>query len=267
MDNEMVKITENNGVQTVSGRELHRTLGIETPYTMWFTRMCEYGFKEVEDFLTNLSESTGGRPQTDHIIKLDMAKEICMIQRTPIGRQIRQYFIEAEKQRNSLQKTDSYRIEDPAERAKRWIEEYEEKKALESQVVAQEEHIKNLQPKANYYDIVMNSPSLISTTTIAKQYGWSATKLNKFLNSIGIQYKMGDRWHLYQQYADKGYTGPKTHLHPANDGTMHTAEHTYWTQAGRKFIYDQLKEHGILPQNERFNPVQIFELPDYVLGS
>lgn len=269
MTSELIKITENDGVQTVSGRELHEVLQIRTAYKDWFPRMCEYGFVEGEDFcsiLSDRSDGLPGKPRTDHIINLDMAKEICMIQRTEIGRKIRQYFIQAEKQLRSLQNQDSYRIEDPAERAKRWIEEYEEKKALKSQVVAQEEHIKTLQPKANYYDIVMNSPSLISTTTIAKQYGWSATKLNKFLNSIGIQYKMGDKWYLYQQYADKGYTGPKTHLHPATDGTMHTAEHTYWTQAGRKFIYDVLKEHGILPQNERFKPAQIFELPNYVLG-
>lgn len=157
-------------------------------------------------------------------------------------------------------KVDSYQIEDPAERARRWIEEYQEKKVLESQVAV-------LQPKASYYDIVLNSPSLISTTTIAKQYGWSATKLNKFLNNLGIQYKLGNSWVLYQQFADFGYTGPKIHLHPAPDGTMHTSNHTYWTEKGRQFIYEVLKEHGILPQNERSTVCPIFELPDYIGGT
>ena len=259
---DLIKITENDGAQAVSGRELHRVLGIETPYTMWFNRMCEYGFTESDDFITNLSESTGGRPQTDHIIKLDMAKEICMIQRTDIGRKIRQYFILAEKQLMALKTcNDSYMIEDPIKRASRWIEEQqahqEEIKALESKVAVKDQQIAELQPKASYYDIVLNSPDLLSVSEIAKDYGWSATKMNKFLNNLGIQYKLGDIWLLYQKYAEQGYTSTKTHAHPAPDGHIHTSVHTYWTQKGRLFIYDKLKACGILP---------VCELPDYEFG-
>lgn len=262
--NDLIKITENDGVQTVSGRELHRTLGIDSNYTTWFNRMCEYGFVDGEDFFPFLEESTGGRPQTDHIIKLDMAKEICMIQRTEIGRKIRQYFIQAEKQLRSLQNPDSYTIEDPIKRANRWIEEQQahlaEVKALESQVAVKDQQIAELQPKASYYDVVINSPDLISTTAIAKDYGWSAYQMNKFLNNLGIQYKLGDIWLLYQKYAEQGYTNTKTHAYPASDGAIHTTVHTYWTQKGRLFIYDTLKSHGILPVMEQ--PKQI-ELPDY----
>lgn len=90
---ELVKVTTNeNQEQVVSGRELHKRLGVKTPYDKWFPRMCEYGFEDEKDFSTFLSESTGGRPSTDHILKLDMAKEIAMIQRTEIGKNIRQYF-------------------------------------------------------------------------------------------------------------------------------------------------------------------------------
>lgn len=265
--NELIKITENDGVQTVSGRELHEVLQIRTAYKDWFPRMCEYGFAEGEDFCSILSESSGGRPQTDHIIKLDMAKEICMIQRTPIGRQIRQYFIEVEKKLRNLQAPDSYMIDDPIQRANRWIQEQQahlaEVKALESQVAVKEQQIAELQPKASYYDIVINSPDLISTTAIAKDYGWSAYQMNKFLNNLGIQYKLGDIWLLYQKYAEQGYTNTKTHAYPASDGNIHTTVHTYWTQKGRLFIYDTLKSHGILPVMER--PKQI-ELPDYDIG-
>lgn len=258
MTSELIKITENNGVQTVSGRELHKALGIETDYPHWFPRMCEYGFVDGEDFQTFLSESTGGRPATDHIIKLDMAKEICMIQRTPIGRQIRQYFIEAEKKLRNLPAPDSYMIDDPIERANRWIQEQQahhvEVKALESEVAVKDQQLAELQPKASYYDIVLSSPNLLSVSEIAKDYGWSATKLNKFLHSLGIQYKLGNIWLLYQKYAELGYTSTKTHAHPAPDGSIHTSVHTYWTQKGRLFVYEKLKSCGILP---------ICELPDY----
>lgn len=105
--NELIKIHSFNygDVPTVSGRELHKALEIETPYHKWFPRMCEYGFVDKEDFWTILSESTGGRPSTDHLLTIDTAKEICMLQRTEIGRTIRKYFIETEKQYK--QKSDS----------------------------------------------------------------------------------------------------------------------------------------------------------------
>lgn len=98
--NELIKINSigYGDVPTVSGRELHEALEVETRYNDWFARMCEYGFVEGEDFYSFLSKSTGGRPRVDHLLTIDTAKEICMIQRTEIGRTIRRYFIENEKQ-------------------------------------------------------------------------------------------------------------------------------------------------------------------------
>ena len=102
---ELIKITTNeNGEQLVSGRELHEFLEVGTPYDKWFPRMCEYGFSEGTDFSTFLSESTGGRPKTNHAMTLDMAKEISMIQRTEKGKQARQYFIQVEKEYKEIQK-------------------------------------------------------------------------------------------------------------------------------------------------------------------
>src|SRR5699024_4309125 len=92
--------SENNDI-IVSGRDLHEFLKITTPYTMWFKRMVEYGFTEGADFITKMLESVGGRPGVDHHIKLDMAKEISMLQRNEKGKQARQYFIEVEKKWNS----------------------------------------------------------------------------------------------------------------------------------------------------------------------
>lgn len=98
MNNELIKVTkDDNGNSVVSGRDLHDFLEVGTPYDKWFPRMCEYGFSEEIDFSTFLSESTGGRPRTDHALTLDMAKEISMIQRTEKGKQARRYFIEVEK--------------------------------------------------------------------------------------------------------------------------------------------------------------------------
>nr|DAJ95650.1 MAG TPA: KilAC domain protein [Caudoviricetes sp.] len=102
---ELIKVNTNENLEpVVNGRELHEILEVATPYDKWFPRMTEYGFVEGQDFSTFLSESTGGRPAVNHIIKMDMAKEICMLQRTERGKLARQYFIQIEKDYNSPEK-------------------------------------------------------------------------------------------------------------------------------------------------------------------
>ena len=106
--NELINITLNdNHEPVVSGRQLHEALEVKTPYSMWFDRMIEYGFTENQDFLLNnfvKQTGRGGHNKVDHIIKLDMAKEIAMIQRTDKGKEVRQYFIQVEKDFNSPEK-------------------------------------------------------------------------------------------------------------------------------------------------------------------
>lgn len=106
--NELINVTLNdNHEPIVSGRQLHEALGVKTPYSMWFDRMVEYGFTENQDFLLNNFVKQTGRGRhnkVDHVIKLDMAKEIAMIQRTDKGKEVRQYFIQVEKDFNSPEK-------------------------------------------------------------------------------------------------------------------------------------------------------------------
>lgn len=97
--NDLIKINYETEQPTVSARDLHEKLNIGTAFKDWFPRMCEYGFEEGKDFCSKLSETSakGGRPSKDADISIDMAKQICMIQRTPEGKKIRQYFIDLEK--------------------------------------------------------------------------------------------------------------------------------------------------------------------------
>ena len=241
--NELIKITTNEvGEPTVLGRELHDFLKVATPYDKWFPRMAEYGFSEGKDFSTFLSESTGGRPSTDHLLTIDMAKEICMIQRTEVGKQARQYFIQVEKDYNSPEKIMA--------RALRIAEKELSTLRLETKVQAQQ--IAELQPKATYYDLILQCPSLLSVTEIAKDYGLSAKGLNKILHDNGIQYSQSGVWFLYAKYQDKGYTSTKTQNYNRPDGTQGSRVHTYWTQKGRLFLYGLLKDLGHLPLVERF---------------
>ena len=123
-------------------------------------------------------------------------------------------------------------------------------KCLENTIAIQTQQISEMMPKASYYDVVLNCKDLVSMSVIAKDYGWSASRMNKYLHENGVQFRQGDIWLLYQKYAEKGYTSTKTHTYLDNVG-QHTKVHTYWAQKGRLFIYDLLKKDGILPQVER----------------
>lgn len=130
--------------------------------------------------------------------------------------------------------------------------EREHRKLLEHTVAVQNQQISEMKPKASYYDVVLNCKDLVAISTIAKDYGWSANRMNRYPYEKGVQFKQGNKiWLLYQKYAEKGYTSTKTHSYLDNDGTVHTRVHTYWTQQGRLFIYGLLKENGILPIMER----------------
>ena len=102
--NELIAINYENDKPTVNGRDLHAALQVKTAYKDWFPRMCEYGFIEGKDFSSFLSESTGGRPGTDHQLSIGMAKQLCMLQRSEIGRKFREYFINIEEAWNSPEK-------------------------------------------------------------------------------------------------------------------------------------------------------------------
>lgn len=123
--------------------------------------------------------------------------------------------------------------------------------ALAATVSVQRQQIAEIKPKASYYDVILNCKDAVAITTIAKDYGKSGQWLNDYLHTLGIQFKQGNIWLLYQKHAENGYTCTKTHSYPGSDGELHSKVHTYWTQKGRLFIYELLKSHGWLPLIEQ----------------
>lgn len=120
----------------------------------------------------------------------------------------------------------------------------------QDKIAVQQKQISEMKPKATYYDLVLQTKNAVNITTIAKDYGLSAITLNKKLHDYGVQYKQGGTWLLYQQYADMGYTKTRTGVYTNKAGEEYASVHTQWTQKGRMFIYEILKEHGILPKME-----------------
>lgn len=131
------------------------------------------------------------------------------------------------------------------------VKQQEKIEALGLENKVKEQQISELKPKATYYDLVLQCTDLLSTSSIAKDFGKSAQWLNDKLHELRIQYKQSGQWLLYQYYADKGYTSSKTTTYVDNNGVARTSLHTYWTQKGRLFIYGLLKDNGILPTIER----------------
>jgi phage anti-repressor protein len=108
--NELIPINYDSDVPTVSGRDLHAALEVDTRYDIWFSRMCEYGFSEIKDYILVDQFCTTNNPKnpsttrTNHAVSITMAKELCMLQRSAKGKEFREYFIRCEEAWNSPEK-------------------------------------------------------------------------------------------------------------------------------------------------------------------
>lgn len=169
---ELIKVNYDNPEKPmVSGRELHKALGIKTAYKDWFPRMCEYGFSEGVDFCSFLSESTGGRPATDHMITIPMAKELCMIQRTDIGRKFRQYFISIEEAWNSPEMVMQRALAIANERVKT-LQLSVSQLTVDNQI---------MKPKAEYFDELVDRKLLTNFRDTAKELHIGQKEFIQFL--------------------------------------------------------------------------------------
>ena len=147
---------------------------------------------------------------------------------------------------------------DPAEAAMAWAKEYRAHKALAIEnKQLEEENIQlalenqELKHDKNYLDLIMRSKALLTISQIAQDYGMSGKAMNKQLAQMGIQYSINGQWILYAKYKDCGYVSSRSIDITHNDGRPDVVLHTEWTQAGRKFLYEELKKQGIIPMLER----------------
>ena len=127
----------------------------------------------------------------------------------------------------------------------------EEIKQLEDSVQQMDKVITELTPKADYADRILSSNNCMTVTQIAQDYGLSAVSFNRILSRAGIQRKVGEQWILYAEYQGKGYVQNKTYDYEKANGTTGTKLSTVWTQKGRLFLYNRLKEIGVVPEMEK----------------
>ena len=214
-------------------------------------RMLEFGFSETdyETCFPNLgSKMHGGHNLMDYQISVDMAKQICMVQKNKLGRLYRQYFLDLEKAWNTPEQV----MRRALQMAKKSEEELKQKcNMLGAEVIKQQAMIEEMAPKVSYLDEILQCPSLVLTTQIAKDYGYSARAFNQLLHHYNIQYKANDQWVLYAAYQGKGYVHSTTYSVKSGNEIIRVRMQTEWTQKGRRFLYDFLKKEGIVPMIER----------------
>lgn len=254
--NELIKITEKDGQQLVSARELHEFLEVGRDFTSWIKgRISKYNFVENVDFtIINLAHqnggaSWGGNNKTDYIITVDMAKQLSMVENNEKGNQARKYFIQCEKKLKEINQPKlptTYK-----EALLQLVAAEEEKERLQLESKQKDQIIGELKPKADYTDIILQNKSLVTITQIAKDYGMTAQEMNNLLHELKVQYKMSGQWLLYSKYHDKGYAHSETIPIKHKSGRLEPKMNTKWTQKGRLFLYELLKENGVLPVIER----------------
>lgn len=242
---ELIKVTTKDDTQVVSARELYKGLEIKRRFSAWVSDNFK-DFIEDVDF-TSVRKSTevknnGGiqiRELQDYAITISMAKELCMMSHTELGKKYRKYFLELERKWN-----------DPKEVVKRGyaiLQNENKQLKIENEV---------LKPKAEKYDRYLSNKGLITITEIAKDYGMSGVKLNQFLRDKRVIYKRGNKWFVYQKYANERYVGYEIHL-PEGRRSLK------WTPEGEMFIRELLENNNIKPVLEQPQQLTVQESVKY----
>jgi anti-repressor protein len=232
--NELINVTLNeNQEPVVSGRQLHQVLGVKTEYKKWFSRMTDYGFSENEDFLKVTQKcltSSTGQNMTDHVLKLDMAKEIAMIQRTDKGKEVRQYFIQVEKDFNSPEKIMARAL-----------------KIADRKIIKLEETIEEQKPKVIFANAVSASHTSILVGDFAKlmrQNGlnFGQNRLFSWLRQNGyLINRKGSSWNMPTQKAmDLGLFEIKETTINHSDGHISINKTPKITGKGQLYFADKL---------------------------
>lgn len=233
--NELISVNYDSERPTVLGRELHDMLEVKTPYAKWFSRMCEYGFTDGTDYVTvdkNVLRADGAEmPQTqsDHQLTIPMAKEICMLQRTERGKECRQYFIKIEEQWNSPDAIMQRALQIANARVEKLRGENIALQAANSDLT-----VKNqiMQPKADYFDELVDRNLLTNFRDTAKQLGVKQNVFVKFL--LDRKYLYRDKHGNLKPYAAHATNGLFEVRESVNEKTGWAGTQTLVTPKGRE---------------------------------
>ncbi|CAB0895562.1 phage antirepressor Ant [Corynebacterium diphtheriae] len=238
---QIIPLVNNDGIQAVLGRDLHDFLEVKERYTQWIARHIEkYSFSEGQDFIRDFGKSTGGRPLENHVLSMDMAKELAMLQGNAKGKQARQYFIECEK------KARAPKI-NGAELTR--LELIQIAMNAETERLALEAKNKELAPKAEAFESFIDSTGKYSIGAVAKMLGMGQNKLFRELRNRGVLISKGAMRNTpYQQYMH--HFEVKAHEYERSSGEMGCSYTTYVQPSGIDFVRRKLDLPTIDPLPE-----------------
>jgi len=247
----------------MSSLEIAKLAGKPHNDVMKAIRAMESGWEKVSQGKFSLSSRKVQQPNggVREYPCYELTKTECLYVATKFNDEARAKLVlrwEELEQKQRAQMLQLPNFTDPAEAAMAWAKEYREKKvlAIENKKL-EEENIQlavenqELKHDKNYLDLIMRSKALLTVSQIAQDYGMSGKALNKKLSELGIQYSINGQWILYAKYKDCGYVSSRSIDITRADGRPDVVLHTEWTQAGRKFLYEELKKQGIIPMLER----------------
>ncbi|WP_449456093.1 phage antirepressor KilAC domain-containing protein [Streptococcus suis] len=242
---EIINVNLNdNHEPIVSARELYKELNVKTRFSLWVEqnfKILEEGYDFTSVVGTTVVNNGAVREVQDYALSLDAAKNLAMASKTDKGKQVRQYFIQVEKDFNSPEKIMA--------RALLMADKKITHLTMENTQLQLE--LQEAQKQARYLDLIIESKGALRVTQIAADYGMSANKFNKTLLELGVQHKINGQWILYKKYMGKGYTDSHTFDYQDKNGHTRANVTTTWTQKGRLFLYELLKDNGILPLIEQ----------------
>ena len=261
MERDLIQFGESK--QTMSSLEIAELTGKPHNDVMKAIRAMESSWEKVSQGKFSLSSRKVQQPNggVREYPCYELTKTECLYVATKFNDEARAKLVlrwEELEQKQRAQMLQLPDFTDPAEAAMAWAKEYREKKvlAIENKKL-EEENIQlaaenqELKHDKNYLDLIMRSKALLTVSQIAQDYGMSGKALNKKLADMGIQYSINGQWILYARYKDCGYVSSRSIDITRADARPDVVLHTEWTQAGRKFLYEELKKQGIIPMLER----------------
>ena len=255
--NDVIQFGDSHKIQGMTSVEIAEVTGKMHKHVLRDIRnLLEQGVNETNFGLVEYKDKKGEtRPM------YQLTPKGCLILASGYDPVLRERIVNKLEEYQQKERAEMLQLPDftnPAEAARAWAKEYEQKtvlalenKRLEEenvQLAAENQELKN---DRNYLDLIMRSRALLTISQIAQDYGMSGKALNKKLSEMGIQYSINGQWILYAKYKDCGYVSSRSIDITRADGRPDVVLHTEWTQAGRKFLYEELKKEGILPMLER----------------
>lgn len=252
---------DNQQVQTVNARDLHGFLEVKSNYRDWIrNRIADFGFVENQDFVSfakNLAKNNRGRPSTEYHLSLSMAKELCMVERNAKGKQARLYFIECERVAREAQNALALpNFANPAEAARAWAIEFEQRQAAEHKALQLTQQIQADKPKVDLAETFLDTTGAYLIRVVAKAVGMKPKKLYAWMREKGL---MNANNEAYARFTERGILRTVPSFYDAN-GERRCSLTTRITAKGVNYIHEKLIKDGLIDPQKRIDFAHLAEV-------